>query len=374
MIPQINLRCYYDRTAAAVNDAIHRTLESGWYILGKEVADFEVEFADYLGGAYAIGTGSGTDAIQLALRCLGIGAGDVVVTVSHTAVATVTAIQLAGATPLLVDVDSDSYTMSPDSLEAALNRFATTPAAARGMRIKAVIPVHLYGHPADMASICRIAERHGLAVIEDCAQAAGAAFDGRKIGTLGNMAAFSFYPTKNLGALGDGGALVTNDAGLAARAKKLREYGWQDRVSVLEGGINSRLDELQAAILRVRLALLDEDNRQRQAIAATYSDLLKRVHLPLCRPPATHVYHQYVIRSRNRDSLKQYLHEHGVGTAIHYSLPVHLQPAFSNCLTLEPLKVTEFVCQEILSLPMYPGLPHDEVRQICRIINNFSIS
>lgn len=189
---------------------------------------------------------------------------------------------------------------------------------------------------------------------------------------FGDMAAFSFFPTKNLGALGDGGALVTNDSGLAARAKKLREYGWQDRVSVLEGGINSRLDELQAAILRVRLAGLDRDNLERQAIATNYSGLLKGVQLPVSRPNSTHVYHQYVIRSQQRDCLKQYLKDHGVATAIHYPLPVHLQPAFNKCLTTGSTEVTEALCKEILSLPMYPGLADQDARQICHVINQFT--
>lgn len=374
MIPQTNPRNYYDRYATAINDAIKRTLESGWYILGKEVTAFEDEFASYLGIEHAIGVGSGTDALQLALRCLGIGAGDVVVTVSHTAVATVTAIRMAGATPLLVDVEPDTYTMSPDSLEAAIVMFKSTDAAKCGFKVKAVIPVHLYGHSSDMTAICRIASMHGLFVIEDCAQATGAGLNGQKVGTFGDLAAFSFYPTKNLGALGDGGALVTNDSNLAARAKKLREYGWQDRVSVLEGGINSRLDELQAAILRARLAGLDRDNLERQAIASHYSGLLKGVQLPVSRPKSTHVYHQYVIRSQQRDCLKRYLKDHGVATAIHYPVPVHLQPAFNKCLTIGSTEVTESLCKEILSLPMYPGLADQDVRQICHVINQFTVS
>jgi dTDP-4-amino-4,6-dideoxygalactose transaminase len=365
---------YYDRSATAINEAIRRTLESGWYVLGNEVTAFEDEFAGYLGADHAIGVGSGTDALQLSLRCLGIGAGDVVVTVSHTAVATVVAIQLAGATPLLVDVDPYSFTMSPDSLVAALKLFPTTNAAKCGMKIKAVIPVHLYGHAADMTAICNIASQHGLHVIEDCAQATGASLDGKKLGTFGHMGAFSFYPTKNLGALGDGGGLVTNDSDLATRAKKLREYGWQNRVSVMDGGINSRLDELQAAILRVRLAGLDRDNLERQAIATNYSVLLNGVQLPDSCPKSIHVYHQYVIRTQQRDCLKQYLKDHGVATAIHYPLPVHLQPAFNKCLTTGSMEVTETLCKEILSLPMYPGLTDQDVLKICHLINKFTAS
>jgi dTDP-4-amino-4,6-dideoxygalactose transaminase len=374
MIPQTNPRIYYDRYAVEINEAIRRTLESGSYILGKEVASFEEEFAGYLGANHAIGVGSGTDALQLALRCLGVGAGDVVVTVSHTAVATVTAILLAGATPLLIDVDPDTYTMSPDALEAALDVFSKTDIARCGMKIKAVIPVHLYGHPADMRSICSIANQHGLYVLEDCAQATGATLYSQKLGTFGHMAAFSFYPTKNLGALGDGGAVVTNNSDMATTVKKLREYGWQNRVSVLQGGINSRLDELQAAILRTRLNGLDHDNQERLAIANKYSKILIGVQTPVCLPNMKHIYHQYVIRSQQRDRLRDYLQDRGVATAIHYQLPVHKQPAFSNCLAFSGLDVTEALCKQIISLPMYSGLTDDHVQNICQHVNQFAIS
>jgi dTDP-4-amino-4,6-dideoxygalactose transaminase len=375
VISQTNLKEYYLRYKQAIDEAIGRTLNSGWYILGSEVAAFEKEFADYLGVARAVGTGSGTDSLQLSLRCLGVGPGDVVATVSHTAVATVAAIQLAGATPLLVDIDPDSYTMDPSSLEKALEQFARSCAMDKGRRIKAIIPVHLYGHPADMHAICAVADQHDLFVIEDCAQAAGAELDDRKLGSFGDMAAFSFYPTKNLGALGDGGALVTNDSDLAERARKLREYGWHNRLSVLERGINSRLDEIQAAVLRVRLSGLDRDNIERSEIADFYSRNIKKVGLPYIRKGCAHVYHQYVIRTPRRDDLKRYLEKHGVMTAIHYPMPVHLQPAYRGSLYEHgSLQVTELICGEILSLPIYPGLAKEDQEQVCCLIDAFEAS
>jgi dTDP-4-amino-4,6-dideoxygalactose transaminase len=375
LIPQTNIKTYYLRYKQAIDEAIDRTLKSGQYILGREVTAFEKEFASYTGTEHCIGTGSGTDALQLALRCLGIGPGDVVATVSHTAVATVAAIQLTGATPLLVDIDPDYYTMDPVCLERAVTAFAKSSAYVEGMRVKAVIPVHLYGHPVDIHGILAIANQHGLYTVEDCAQAAGAEIEGRKVGTFGEMAAFSFYPTKNLAALGDGGALLTSSRGLAARAYSLREYGWQERVSMLERGMNSRLDEMQAAILRVRLAGLDNDNAERGKIALFYSKRLKSMGHPDCRQGCRHVYHQYVIRTSLRDDLKRYLENHGVITAIHYPHPVHLQSAFRAVLFEKgSLRVTETVCREIISLPMYIGLTQEDQEQVCCLIEAFATS
>jgi len=375
LIPQTNIKTYYLRYKQAIDEAIDRTLKSGQYILGREVTAFEKEFASYTGTEHCIGTGSGTDALQLALRCLGIGPGDVVATVSHTAVAPVAAIQLTGATPLLVDIDPDYYTMDPVCLERAVTAFAKSSAYVEGMRVKAVIPVHLYGHPVDIHGILAIANQHGLYTVEDCAQAAGAEIEGRKVGTFGEMAAFSFYPTKNLAALGDGGALLTSSRGLAERAYSLREYGWQERVSMLERGMNSRLDEMQAAILRVRLAGLDNDNAERGKIALFYSKRLKSMGHPDCRQGCRHVYHQYVIRTSLRDDLKRYLENHGVITAIHYPHPVHLQSAFRAVLFEKgSLRVTETVCREIISLPMYIGLTQEDQEQVCCLIEAFATS
>ena len=258
-IPQTDPHANYHAHRTEIDAAVQRVLDSGWYILGEEVVAFEREFADYVGASHAVGVASGTDALELALRACGVGAGDLVFTVAHTAVATVAAIELTGATPLLVDICPHSYTMDADCFQAALR----DPPPGRP---RAVVPVHLYGHPADMPSICRIAMEYGLYVVEDCAQAHGAVIDGRTVGAWGHMAAFSFYPTKNLGALGDGGAVVSGDAGMAEKVRALRQYGWRKRyVSAAPGG-NSRLDPLQAAILRAKLPHLHSENGDRKSV------------------------------------------------------------------------------------------------------------
>jgi len=349
-----------------IEDAVARVLESGWYILGKEVTAFEEEFAAYIGVRHAIGAASGTDALELALRACGIGHGDAVITVSHTAVATVAAIELAGATPVLVDIDPATYTMDPGSLESTLTELMRRPSPSVG-RPKAIIPVHLYGHPADMPAIMSIAQRYDLAVIEDCAQSHGAVLGGGKTGAWGRMSAFSFYPTKNLGALGDGGMVVTDDADLAERARLLREYGWRERYISEMQGMNTRLDELQAAILRVKLRYLDEENEKRRKLAQRYDSLLAdtALTLPLTRPDAVHVYHQYVVRSGRRDALRAHLRERGIGTLIHYPAPVHLQPAYRDRLpTAASLQQTQEAVRQILSLPIFPELSEELVGTI----------
>jgi dTDP-4-amino-4,6-dideoxygalactose transaminase len=348
---------------AEIEAATARVLASGWYILGEEVAAFEREFAGYAGAAHAIGVASGTDAIQLALRALGVGAGDAVATVSHTAVATVAAIELAGATPVLVDIDPETFTMDAACLERAMHP-----------RVKAIVPVHLYGHPANLAAILPIAERHGAAVIEDCAQSHGAVLRGRATGTGGRAGAFSFYPTKNLGALGDGGAVVTNDADLSARIRSLREYGWRERYVSSEAGLNSRLDEMQAAILRVKLRYLDAENARRREIASWYNQLL--AGLPLALPTiargVTHVFHQYVVRTPLRDALREHLQQSSIGALIHYPVPVHLQPAYRDRVILAgTLEASEAAAREVLSLPMFPELPGDAVERVCAAVRGF---
>jgi dTDP-4-amino-4,6-dideoxygalactose transaminase len=350
-------------------DAVTRVLDSGYYILGPEVEAFEREFAAFAGTSHAVGVASGTDALSLALRGLGIGAGDSVITVSHTAVATVAAIEVVGATPVLVDIDPERMTLSPTGLEAAIE-------ALKGRhRFRAVIPVHLYGQPADMVAILDIARRHGLRVIEDCAQAHGAEAAGRKAGTFGDVAAFSFYPTKNLGALGDGGAIATNDSELADRIRALREYGWRERYVSQEAGVNSRLDPVQAAVLRVKLKYLDADNGRRRAIAGLYSEALAEASFTLPReaPGTRHVYHQYVLRSSRRDELRAFLAERGVNTLVHYPLPVHLQPAYGRRIDTPPggLPVTERVCREVLSLPVQPELTDGEVERVIASLKAF---
>ena len=389
MIPFNDLRTQYLTIKSEIDAAVARTLDSGWYILGREVEAFEREFAAYLGqgaGGKEQGAGSreqgnsdslplapsplppacvavnsGTDALQLALLACDIGPGDEVITVAHTAVATAAAISLTGATPVFVDVELDSYTMAPAALEAAI-----TP------RTKAIIPVHLYGHPAKLAEIMAIAKHHKLRVIEDCAQAHGACYHGQLVGTIGDLGCFSFYPTKNLGALGDGGAVVSRDPALIERVRLLREYGWtpQARYVSQTRGMNSRLDELQAAILRVKLRHLDEWNAARRTLAECYATYLPpQLTKPKEAAGCFHVYHLYVVRTPQRDALRSALQADGVGTAIHYPVPIHQQPAYQDgSARWGHLQETEQLAQEILSLPMYPSLTVDAVQRVSEAI------
>lgn len=359
-IPQTDPKAGYLELQADIDAAVARVLAGGWYILGKEVSAFEAEFAAWNGNAHGIGVANGTDALVLALRGLGIGAGDMVATVSHTAVATVAAIELAGATPILIDIEADSFCMDPAALEAAFVR--------EGGRIKAVVPVHLYGHPADIDAIVALARKHGAKVLEDCSQAHGAAIGGRKVGTFGEIAAYSLYPTKNLGALGDGGVVTTDDAALAQRIRELREYGWRDRYISATAGMNSRLDELQAAILRAKLVHLDHDNGRRRAVAAHYDSALANsgLRLPTARASTTHVYHQYVVRAADREGLRARLREGGIATNVHYPAPVHLQPAYQGRTPVGPagMAATEAAQSEILSLPMFPQLARADAERV----------
>ena len=344
-----------------IDAAIAAALDSGSYILGSEVRGFESDWALWLGAADAIGVGNGTDAIELALRALGIGAGDTVITTSNTAVATVAAIELTGASALLVDVDETTLTLCPRRVEEAL-------ATHRAARIKAIIPVHLYGHPADMVALQRIASAYAVAIVEDCAQAHGATVADRKVGTWGDVAAFSFYPTKNLAALGDAGALVTSDRVIAERARALRVYGWKERYISETAGMNSRLDDLQAAILRVKLRHLETDNARRIQIAQQYDRAL--TGSPVVLPPQTagvqHVYHQYVIRLRERDRLREHLRRQEIATAILYPMPIHQQPAYRDRIAISgDLPVTEKAARELLCLPIHPWLQDDDAARVC---------
>jgi dTDP-4-amino-4,6-dideoxygalactose transaminase len=356
-----------------IDAAIRRVLESGWYILGREVEAFEAAFAAYCGVRHAIGVANGTDAIVLALRSLGIGPGDAVFTVSHTAVATVAAIELAGATPVLVDVAADSYTLDPQKLEDTLAGYAGTSAAARP---GAVVAVHLYGHPCDCAALRGICDRHGLALIEDCAQAHGAAIDGRPVGGFGDAAAFSFYPTKNLGAFGDAGAVVLgDDAATAARCRALREYGWYERHASDIAGMNSRLDELHAAVLRVRLGHLDAELDQRRAAAARYDDALRGLlDTPGVRAGCAHAYHLYVVRTPRRAALQAHLADRGIGTGVHYPLPVHRQKAYAGRLPIGRggMAVTDRLAGEVLSLPMHPFLSDADTEAVAAAVRHWA--
>jgi dTDP-4-amino-4,6-dideoxygalactose transaminase len=367
-LPQTDPRSGYFAQRAEIDAAIARVLEGGSYILGKEVEAFEAAFADFVGVAHAIGVGSGTDALELALRGCGISAGDLVFTVSHTAVATVAAIERAGATPVLVDVEPGTYTMAPSELARALRM-------APPGRPAAVLPVHIYGQPADLSALSDIARAYGLRLIEDCAQSHGALYRGRPTGSFGDIACFSFYPTKNLGALGDGGMVVTNQPDLATTLREIREYGWRDRYISARTGINSRLDAIQAAVLGVKLRTLAADNAQRQAIADRYEAGLAGLPLalPARRPQTTHVFHQYVIRVAERDALRDKLRSVGIGCGIHYPVPVHRQPAYRGRLASGPsgLGVTERAAPQILSLPIYPQLSGAAADRVISEIRDF---
>ncbi len=347
-----------------IDDAVARVLTSGTYILGPEVAAFEHAFANWLGAPFAVGCANGTDAIVLAIKACGIEAGSKIATVSHTAVASVAAIELAGCKPVLLDVAEDEFTVDVQELALLLARESDA-----GDPVKAVLAVHLYGQPASIRDIRVLCDQHGAVLIEDCSQAHGARVDRQRVGTFGRAATFSFYPTKNLGAFGDGGAVVTADPAVAQRLRRLREYGWDsDRLS-REPGMNSRLDELQAAILSVKLASLDRGNARRRVIAGRYDaafrDLL--IQLPAQRRGQEGVFHQYVIRSPRRDDLRRLLLDQGVATGIHYETPVHAQPAYMGRVSLGPSCCyrTEQLCREILSLPISPEMTDSEVSFVC---------
>ena len=347
-----------------IDDAIARVVSGGRYVLGEEVAAFEQEFAAYIGVAFGVGVGSGTDALHIALRACKIGPGDEVITVAHTAVATVAAIELSGARPIFVDVDPGSFTMDPNQLPAAI-----TP------KTRAIVPVHLYGHPGDVSNIVAVANDHDLYLIEDCAQSHGAMYNGRKTGAWGHMGAFSFYPTKNLGAMGDGGMVVTDDPELADRVRMLRQYGWRERDFSVTPGLNTRLDEIQAALLRVKLRHLDDDNNHRRKLAQVYDTVLSssNLTLPTEGPDARHVYHQYVIRTQGRNALKSYLEERGIDTQVHYPTPVHLQPAYLGRVGHGGLlPITETLCHDILSLPIHQHLTEQHVQSVGESVKEWS--
>jgi dTDP-4-amino-4,6-dideoxygalactose transaminase len=327
-----------------IDSAIKRVLESGWYILGEEVCAFEAEFATYCGVQHCVGVGNGLDALHLILRAYGIGSGHEVIVPSNTHIATWLAVSYTGATPVPVEPNPKTYNIHADRIEAAI-----TP------RTRAILAVHLYGQPADMDSICAIAKKRGLYVIEDAAQAHGACYRGRRVGGLGDAAGFSFYPGKNLGAFGDGGAVTTHDAQLADRVRVLRNYGSNQKYFNSIKGFNSRLDELQAAILRVKLRRLDEWNARRKQIARQYLQDLKGTELILPYVPdwTDPVWHLFVVRTQKRDVLQQHLQSHGVQTMIHYPVPPHLQEAYQEMQEQRgAFPIAETLAQEVLSLPM----------------------
>lgn len=365
-VPFGDLRRQVASLREEIDGAIARVLDRGWFILGEEGKAFEREFADHLGTPEAIGVASGTDAIALALMALGVGPGDEVITVSATAVPTAAAVLQTGAEVVFADID-DAMTLDPEALESAV-----------GPRTRAVVPVHLYGQPADMAGILDIAERHGLAVVEDASQAHDAVFEGRRAGTIGNVGCFSLYPSKNLGAFGDAGVAVTGDQNLARAIRALRNYGQSRRDHAEAPGLNSRLDELQAAILRVKIPRLEGWSARRDALALLYGRGLRDleasgdVMLPWPRKGCRHAWHLFAIRTARRDALRSHLAERGIDTIVHYPTPVHRQPAYSGArVGAGGLARTEVWASRTLSLPLFPELTDAEAERVVVGVREF---
>lgn len=355
----LDLKTPYIELKDELNAAFRRVMESGWYILGKEVEAFEEEFAAYSGAKYCIGVASGLDALFLIIRALGIGPGDEVIVPANTYIATWLAVTHAGATPVPVEPNESTYNLDPGKIEAVITS-----------KTKAILPVHLYGQAADMDPINALATRYGLKVIEDCAQAHGARYKGRRAGSLGDAAGFSFYPGKNLGAIGDGGAVTTSDPALADRIRVLRNYGSRIKYHNEVAGWNSRLDELQAAFLRVKLPILDEWNDRRKKIADGYLKHLAAVPgliLPSVPDWAEPVWHLFVVRHPQRDGLQNTLAETGIGTLIHYPIPPHRQPVYANLSYKEgDFPLSERLAREVLSLPMGPHMPISDMENVTR--------
>ena len=364
-VPLVDLKTQYATIEAEVRAAMDEVLDSAQFINGPAVADFERRFAASCGAGFAVGVGNGTDALTLALKALGVGPGDEVITTANTFIATAEAVVAVGAAPVFVDVDPAHFNMTPEGLSAAI-----TP------RTKAAIPVHLYGQPAPMAEIMSVAKQRSIKVIEDAAQAHGAEYNGKRVGSWGDAATFSFYPAKNLGACGDGGAVVTNDEQLAVTVRMLRNHGRTDKYLHEYVGVNSRLDTLQAAILGVKLTRLEEWNRMRRTVAAKYDAALGEfagLTLPAEMPGGKHVYHLYVVRTGRRDELRQYLSENGIGVGIHYPIPLHLQPALQS-LGYGPgdFPVAEQLADSILSIPMYPEMQDAQLVRVVQTLAAFN--
>jgi len=371
MVPFIDLTRQYREIENEVLSATKRVFEKGRFILGEEVSAFEEEFAHYCGVRYGVGVNSGTDALYLALRAAGIGEGDEVVTVANSFIASALAISFAGAKPIFVDIEPETYNLDPNALEALLKR---RRAPGKRQRIKAILPVHLYGHPAQMDAIMEVSHRYHLAVIEDACQAHGAEYKGKKAGSFGAMGCFSFYPTKNLGGSGDGGMVITDDKKLYEKLRLLRCYGEKKKYEhILQGG-NSRLDEIQAALLRVKLRYLDKWNDQRRTKALRYKEELEGtgVVCPVEKEGSHHVYHLFVIRSKRRNGLQKFLKERGIDTLIHYPIPIHLQKAYKELgYQRGDLPVTEKCSREISSLPFSPELKDEEMEVVGKQIKDY---
>jgi dTDP-4-amino-4,6-dideoxygalactose transaminase len=364
LVPFVDLKTQYKTIAAEVNEAIERVVDNADFILGRDVELFEREFADFCDAKYAVGLDSGTSALELALRAYGIGEGDEVITVSHTFIATVSAISYTGAAPVLVDVDRDTYNIDATQIEAAITS-----------RTKAIVAVHLYGQPADLNPILAIARKHNLVVIEDACQAHGARYWSRRVGALADAGCFSFYPGKNLGAYGDAGMVVTNDAAIAEKVRLLRNYGQPEKYRHVTMGYNRRLDSLQAAVLRAKLPHLDQWNESRRHAARLYEELLGEVgeiKTPYASEESAHVYHLYVIQSPQRDRLVGYLKDQGVSTGLHYPTPVHLQPCYAQLgMGAGSLPETEAIASRVVSLPMFAEITTEQIDYVCARIKKF---
>ncbi len=373
-IKQVSLLDNYLEHKSEIDVSIAAVLDSGWYILGHNVSEFEKAFARFTTSKHAIGVANGTDAIEISLRSLGIGTGDIVFTVSHTAVATIAAIERSGAIPWLVDINPDTFTMDSGSLETAVEDTLKKSSGITG-RPSAVVPVHLYGHPVDIDAVMKVAKQYNLKIIEDCAQAHGAEYYGRQVGSFGITGAFSFYPTKNLGALGDGGGVITSDLAVYAKLQAIRQYGWKERYISSCSGINTRLDELQAAVLNIKLKYLNQHNLKRCEIAAKYTDSIgnSSIRPPFVDDNVKHVFHQYVVKNNSRNLLMDYLKKKNIASAIHYPVPVHMQPAYKKKIAISSkgLANTENVTKEILSLPMFPQLSNREVDYVTSILSEY---
>ena len=363
MILQTNPLAQYTKYKTEIDKGMQSTLESGSYILGGQVEKFEAEFSQFIGCSYSIGVANGTDAIELILRALNIGQGDEVITTSHTAIASVAAIISVGATPVLIDVSMEDYLLNPEYIQSAIS-----------IQTKAIMPVHLYGKPAKLQEIIEIASARGLHVIEDCSQAHGATVNGRKVGNFGIASAFSCYPTKNLGALGDAGVITTNDGDLAEKINRIRQYGWKTRNNSVEFGINSRLDEIQASVLRTKLKYLEENNLRRKEIANAYSSNFAKIGIKMQENDenSENVFHQFVIQVKNRNELVSYLSTQGIQTAVHYPNPIaEMRGYVEKIKAIGNLESSKLVSETILSLPIYPELQDEEVELVANSVLEF---
>ena len=346
-----------------IKKILYKVLDSPNYILGKNVESFEKKFSNFIGTKYAVGVGNGTDAIEISLRILNIGKGDEVITVSHTALATVSAIISSGATPVLVDVDEDKYTINIDLIEKNITK-----------KTKAIVLVHIYGQSADIDKILKICKKNKLKLIEDVSQAHGGKWQNKNLGSFGDLSTFSFYPTKNLGAIGDGGIICTNKKQFYQKARQIREYGWNKKRVASISGRNSRLDEIQAAILIIKLKFLKKDTKKRQNIAKIYKNEInaKEVSHPYVTSYNNHAFHLYVVKVKRRKSLLNYLKKKNIFCGIHYPYPIHLQPGYKNNIIKKyELKITEQLSKQIISLPIYPELSLNKIKRISKLINNF---